>query len=434
MNRITICVVCTLLLASGPSSNDAFARGFGGFRGGGGFGGFHGGGGFGGFHGGGFGGFHGGGFGGGGFGGFHGGGFGGGGYHGGGFGGGDFGRGGFGGEGGYRGNEGAFGRSEAGNYAGIGQRETSGYRGGEGNWGGGFRGDAAGLGGEAGRWGGSLNRGELNGFLGLPTDGGMHAASGALANRGFNSGQMQRPAFANGTHPFSQTWAHSQGKNVQNWANDHPAFTNSWNSAHPWAWSPTGVDAAAWGAAAWAGAAWPALGGWLGWGVPTYYPYDYGENITYDGDEVYYGSQPAGTAQQYYQEAANLAATAPAASASDAQWLPLGIFGLVAADGKTPTLTFQLAVNKQGIIRGNSTNQYSDVLPLQGAVEKKTQRVCWTVGSDSATVYDTGLYNLTKNESPILIHSGPKSTQQEMLVRLKQPPGQSGNGSISSTR
>ena len=73
--------------------------------------------------------------------------------------------------------------------------------------------------------------------------------------------------------------------------------------------SPNGVDAAAWGTAAWAAAGWPTLDNWLGWGDATYYPYDYGDNITYDGDNVYYNSQPAGTAEQYYQEASNLAAT-----------------------------------------------------------------------------------------------------------------------------
>ena len=91
-------------------------------------------------------------------------------------------------------------------------------------------------------------------------------------------------------------------------------------------------------------------------------------------------------------------------------------------------------MNKDGTIRGNSANQYGNVLPIHGAVQKRTQRVCWTVGTDTSTVYDTGLYNLTKSESPILVHTGPKQTQQELLVRMKQPAAQSGNGSISSTK
>jgi hypothetical protein len=398
MKRSHYFIVALLLSVLGTLENNVYARGFGGFRGGGGggFGGFRGGGGFGG----------------------------GGGFDRGGFGGGDFGRGGFGGDNG-------FGRSDAGNFGGDGQRASSGFRGSDANgWNRGGNG-AGNWGGDAGRWnGGSVNRSQLNNFLSLPTDGGLGAGAATFANHGLGGGQ----ALANyGTHPYSQTWAHSQGQNVQNWASNHPQLTSAWNSAHPWAWTPAGADGAAWAAAAWAGAGWPTVGNWLGWGDTTSYPYDYGDNITYEGDNVYYNSQPAGTTQQYYQEASNLAATAPAAPTDgNGQWLPLGVFGLVNGDSKTPSLTFQLAVNKEGTIRGNSADPYSNVLPIHGSVDKRTQRVCWTVGTDMTTVYDTGLYNLTKKEAPILVHSGPKATQQEMLVRLQKPAAQSGNGSLGS--
>ncbi len=398
----------------------ASARGFGGFRGGGGFGG---------------GGFGGGGFRGGGGGGFRGGDFGGGDFGRGGFGGGDFGRGDFGGgdsnRGGF-GGEGGFGRSDEGNFNGMGQRASSGYRGGDAS---GWNRDGSGggnWGANAGRFGGTVNRGQLNNFLGLSNGAGAGAGA-ALANHGMGSGQ----ALANyGTHPFSQTWAHSQGNNVQNWASNHPEATQAWtNAKNSWPWNPAGVDAAAWGAAAWTAAGWPTLDNWLGWGDASYYPYDYGDNITYDGDNVYYNSQPAGTAGQYYQEASNLAAaTASPSSENSGDWLPLGIFGLIEGDSKTPSRTFQIAVNKDGTIRGNSANQYSNVLPIHGAVQKKTQRVCWTVGTDTTTVYDTGLYNLTKQESPILVHSGPKETRQELFLRMKQPPSQSATGSLGSTK
>jgi hypothetical protein len=196
---------------------------------------------------------------------------------------------------------------------------------------------------------------------------------------------------------------------------------------------PGGYDAAAWGAAAWTAATWPGVGDWLGWGDTQSYPYDYGQYITYQGDNVYYGSQPAGTAAQYYDEASNVAESAPA-PASSAQWLPLGVFGLVKGDGDKPTMTFQLSVDKEGIIRGNAINDDSSTtLPLQGAVQKKTQRVCWTVGTNKTIVYDTGLYNLTKSEAAILVHTGPNKTEQELLVRFKQPSQSStSNGAVGS--
>jgi len=425
-NRMTFCVVMALLVAAEPIQQEACARGFGG-------------------------GFHGGGFGGGGFGGYRGGGFGGG-YRG--FGGGSVGdfrggnyggldRGVFGGEG-FHPNYGGFNSFRSGD-ADFGQRQSIGYRGNDvggfdnsvrstGNWGG-----------DAGHWNGSVNRGQLNSFLGLPTDGGLGAAGSRFTNRAAQPGTFANHASSDmqnhnpyGTHPWSQTWAHSQGHNVQNWANNHPNATNAWNSSHSWAWTPAGVDAGLWAASAWDFAGWPGLSNWLGWDNVVSYPYNYGQYITYNGDDVYYGSQPAGTVEQYYQEASNLAATpAPVqTSASTPQWLPLGIFGLVQGQdqNQTPTLTFQIAIDKAGTVRGNSSNQYSDVLPIQGAVDKRTQRVCWTVGTDKTTVYDTGLDNLTKSESPILVHTGPKHTQQEMLIRLKRPAAQSGNGAVSSTK
>ncbi|HXY34766.1 MAG TPA: hypothetical protein VEI07_11100, partial [Planctomycetaceae bacterium] len=410
--------------------------GFGGFRGGGGFGGFGGG-----YH---LGGFGGGGFGGGGFdrGGF-----------GGGFDRGNFGGGGFRGDSGgfnnFRSGEGGFGRSDEGNFGNVGQRQSIGYRGNEG-FDNGFRGNGN-WGGDAGRFNGSVNRTQLNNFLGLPTDGGLGAASGAigshafgsgqalsntglgqaLSNRGIGSGQLSS---AYGTHPFSQTWAHAQGQNVQNWANNHPNW-NQWANNHNWAWSPYGWGADAWGAALWGAAAWPALGNWLGWGDIDSYPYDYGNYITYQNDNVYYGSQPAGTAQQYYDEASSLASSAPAPP-NDAQWLPLGVFGLVEGDSTQPTMTFQLAVDKQGVIRGNAFAEGSTTAqPIQGAVQKKTQRVCWTVGTNTTTVYDTGLDNLTKNEASILVHTGPKFTQQQLLVRMNKPTqgGQAGDSNGAQT-
>jgi hypothetical protein len=46
------------------------------------------------------------------------------------------------------------------------------------------------------------------------------------------------------------------------------------------------------------------------------------------------------------------------------------------------------------------------------------------VGSNKTTVCETGLYNLTHDEAPVLIHMGKEKTQQWLLVRLKQPEEQ----------
>ena len=149
--------------------------------------------------------------------------------------------------------------------------------------------------------------------------------------------------------------------------------------------------------------------------------YNYGGNVTYQNDQVYYGSQPVATPEQYYQQASALAQSDPATDAA-AEWMPLGVFALVQGEQTDPQFVMQLAVNKSGAIAGN----YSDLISgtnavIQGAVDKKTQRAAWTVGKKKSTVCETGLYNLTKDEAPALIHVGKDKTQQWTLVRLKQP-------------
>ena len=85
-------------------------------------------------------------------------------------------------------------------------------------------------------------------------------------------------------------------------------------------------------------------------------------------------------------------------------------------------MTIQLAVNKDGILRGNYTDTATEKTQLiHGSVDKKTQRVAFTVGDNTTNVVETGLYNLTKDEAPCLIHFGKDRTEQWLLVRLTQP-------------
>ncbi len=52
--------------------------------------------------------------------------------------------------------------------------------------------------------------------------------------------------------------------------------------------------------------------------------------------------------------------------------------------------------------------------------------VAFYVGTNTTKVIETGLYNLTKNEAPCLIHFGKERTEQWLLVRLKNPETSSG--------
>ncbi len=157
--------------------------------------------------------------------------------------------------------------------------------------------------------------------------------------------------------------------------------------------------------------------------------YDYGSNVTYQNNNVYVNGYDAGTSKQYYDSAENLASSGAKADASpDGNWLPLGVFALAKPDQTSSNVTVQLAINKQGIIRGNYTDNSTDKTQIiQGALDKKTQRVAFTIGDDKSEVIETGLYNLTKEEAPVLIHFGADRTEQMLLVRLKKP-NESGSG------
>jgi len=154
---------------------------------------------------------------------------------------------------------------------------------------------------------------------------------------------------------------------------------------------------------------------------PVYY--DYGNNVTYEDNSVYINGDNVGTSEEYYNQAASLATTGTQAEASpESDWLPLGVFALTKPDQEKSDISIQLAVNKQGVIRGNYTDSATEKNQVvQGSVDKQSQRVAFTVGDNTTDVIETGLYNLTKDEAPALVHHGKDSTEQMLLVRLKNP-------------
>jgi len=245
----------------------------------------------------------------------------------------------------------------------------------------------------------------------LPTDAGFGmpaARTGSTAYAGYHQ-----------TEAVNGNVAAARGAAVRTSYNGYGIYGAGWHAANPGAWS-----AAGWAAGrAWTPATWPAVGATLGWGTGVQpVAYNYGNNVTYQDDQVYYGSQPVATAEQYYQQASALAQSVPSADATADEWMPLGVFALVQKEQSDPHYVMNLAVNKAGVIAGNYTDVLSGMnVLIQGAVNKKTQRAAWTVGKNKTTVCETGIYNLTQDEAPALIHIGKDKTQQWLLVRLKQP-------------
>ena len=194
--------------------------------------------------------------------------------------------------------------------------------------------------------------------------------------------------------------------------------------------------AAGWGANnAWRAATWNSVGAWMDYPQTAPVYYDYGNNVTYEDDRVYVNGEDAGTTEQYSKQASALAQSGAAAEApSDGEWLPLGVFALAKANQENSIVTIQLAVNKQGVIRGNDTDTKTEkTMVIQGAVDKQTQRVAFTVGGNKSNLIETGLYNLTKDEAPALVHVGNDKTAQYLLVHLdKDKDAQAANETPTS--
>jgi len=216
---------------------------------------------------------------------------------------------------------------------------------------------------------------------------------------------------------------HDRGEHVRDRMSRYPRYDfwrnnpywARWRYARPYRW-----------------ATYAGIVGWFGWSSGTGYYYDYGSNIYYDEGQVYYGDQAVATADAYAQQATDIAAAGAEAideavtQDREIEWMPLGVFVLTEEeDDADPTMYLQLTVSKDAVISGTYHNSLTgQSLPVQGSVDKQTQRAAWTIGENHSTVMETGVYNLTQDETPILIHFGDEVTQQRLLVRLEEPDAQ----------
>lgn len=372
------------------------------------------------------------------------------------------------------------GRSFGGGFGGGGRSFSSGGRsfgGGDRSFGGGGRsfgggdrsfggGDRSFGGGDRSFGGGDRGFGGISsrpaGSGGLPTDGGLSgfANSGMRANHPTpissgnlnNQGSKIRDNFNNNDR-FSNNTINNNNVNFNHFGNNN-AFGHyggygyggygGWGHYGPYGY-PGGWCCPGWSSAtAWTCMGVSTLTSFLGLGMMGAALADSGSgnkasspsvtNITYEGDNVYMGGQPLGTAAGYYQQAQQLAAngttTPAAATANDAaNWQPLGVFALAEPGQTDSNMMLQLAINKDGMVRGNYLNQLTnETSQVFGALDKKTQRVSWTIGSNNTTVFDAMLADLVRDDSQVLVHYGPQNTKTMALIRLPAPKGGSDNG------
>ena len=175
-------------------------------------------------------------------------------------------------------------------------------------------------------------------------------------------------------------------------------YGQQWYGEHQNARAPAGWAAGA----AWTPATWRGVSSQFGYDIDTApIAYNYGTNVTCIGGNVVVNGQPAGTAEEFSQQADTIADNGAAAATQPTdKWLPLGVFAVVRDEHQHPQLIMQLAVNQNGILRGNYTDEVTDsTLPIHGAVDEKTQRAAWTVGDNKYSVMEAGLKNLTESEA-----------------------------------
>jgi hypothetical protein len=123
-----------------------------------------------------------------------------------------------------------------------------------------------------------------------------------------------------------------------------------------------------------------------------------------------------------------LADKAPEVTSQEGEdWMPLGVFALSKANVADSNMVLQLVINKEGVISGTYYNTNTDVgRPIKGMVDKKSQRAAWTFadGKNTDIIMETGIYNLTQDQTEALVHFGKDKTQQWLMVRLKEPEEQ----------
>lgn len=269
--------------------------------------------------------------------------------------------------------------------------------------------------GPRGSVGGAQGRGAGRSFA---TDGGFSRYAGGVAvrgSRGVAAGHSTRAVAAStrrGSAAVVRRNVYAGHGGYRRW------FGAGWYGSHPAAWR-----ARRWTAATvWTVAGWRTLTGYWGWTSQTAYNYDYGSTVVYEGDTVYYDSKPVATAEEYYEQASDIADQGGQEASDAAEWQSLGVWAMVQGEQTDSNKILQLAVNKDGVIRGNHYDALTETtLPIQGSIDKKTQRAAWTVGDNDEVVYETAAYNLTQEETEMLIHFNKDSTQQWSLVRLEAP-------------
>ena len=201
-----------------------------------------------------------------------------------------------------------------------------------------------------------------------------------------------------------------------NWRTNHPNLNNQvWHNrvwpSRPWRF---------W----WGPATWIALSSWIPWNWGPPRSFNFGSNFYYADDDVFLNGRRIASAPEFYNQAVQIIDKAPEITDDKDQWLPLGVFAVTQEANKPSNMVLQLAVNKEGVIQGTYFNSDDNTAkPIKGMVDKESQRAVWTFADENqnAVIMETGISNLTKDQTGVLVHFGKERTQEWLMVRLNEP-------------
>lgn len=201
-------------------------------------------------------------------------------------------------------------------------------------------------------------------------------------------------------HPFTYWWSYMWTK--------HPVWS-WWHVTTPYRW-----------------ANWSSVSSWCR------YRGSYSQPVMYEYTDqgVYADGKQVNVDDKYSQQARELAAAGKnllqqkidAQEADKLEWLPLGVFALCKSDQGDPTMFLQLAISREGIIAGsfaNTTN--NENLSVQGGADRESTRLAVTIGDQDDVVVETGLYNVTEQQSSAMVHYQDGTRENWLLVKMPDP-------------
>ena len=173
---------------------------------------------------------------------------------------------------------------------------------------------------------------------------------------------------------------------------------------------------------------WSSVSSWCGHSAAYAQPVRY----EYTDQGVYANEKEVVVDEDYSKQARELAAAGAqllrqkvdAQEAGKLEWLPLGVFALCKSESGDPTMFLQLAISREGIVAGsfaNTTN--NENLSVQGGADRESARLAITIGDQQDVVIETGLYNVTEQQSGAMVHYQDRTRENWLLVKMPDPQG-----------